>query len=131
MTEEEQKVSTLDERKFNKIRIQCIETIYGDRGKEMVSLLGKNPLRAIPIIYDRLNTRQQTLKQTKADMLQSWKAEQEINFYKSIDHKSFSFKLYEKKNSNSKAFMNDLKNHSNSYQKHKNDNILKGGSRDC
>jgi len=110
LSEEQKKDYRLDPLKFNPLRLAWIQDIYADMGKEMITLLSKNPVKAIPIITERLKQRQNQWVGNKEECLQGWKEQAERNFYKSLDIRSFAFKQYEKKNENSKTYMLELKN---------------------
>jgi hypothetical protein len=62
--------------------------------------------------------------------LRIWHENCDKNFSKSLDHRSFHFKFYEKKSSLPKAYLNEIKNLANSCLKSKNSNQLKGGTKD-
>lgn len=88
----------LDHKKFSKLRLKQIEKIYGDLGQEMLRLLPINPARSIPIIYDRFKISYEKALEEKQDYLKTWRDTCEKNFHKSLDHRSFHFKSFEKKN---------------------------------
>lgn len=64
----------------------------------MLRLLPMNPARAIPIIYDRFRNSYEKFVEEKKDYLKQWRDVCEKNFQKSLDHRSFHFKSFEKKN---------------------------------
>jgi paired amphipathic helix protein Sin3a len=97
MTEEQKAQYRLDERKFNKLRKRQIEKVYGDMGKQMLIMLPQNPVKAIPILVSRFRTSYQKLLDERNEDVKSWKEQYEKNFYKSLDHRSFHFKSFEKK----------------------------------
>lgn len=66
-------------------------------GKDILNLLQKKPIKAIPIVYDRLNKRLEELEEVKKTLLVSWNDICERNFYKSLDYRSLAFKQHEKK----------------------------------
>jgi histone deacetylase complex regulatory component SIN3 len=72
MNEEEKKNYKLCSKKFNVLRIMHMKNIYGEMGKELVSLLYKNPSKAIPIILDRLKLRYNQIYESKKDLMKGW-----------------------------------------------------------
>jgi len=56
-----------------------------------------NPAKAIPIIYDRFEDMLIKFKIDKNENKKNWADLCEKNFLKSLDHRSFHFKFFEKK----------------------------------
>mmetsp|Transcript_23282 Transcript_23282/g.17699 ORF Transcript_23282/g.17699 Transcript_23282/m.17699 type:complete len:145 (+) Transcript_23282:1011-1445(+) len=54
LSEQEQKMYTINPRKFNRLRLKLIENVYGHLGQELLQLLPVDPIRAIPVVYLRL-----------------------------------------------------------------------------
>lgn len=75
----------------------------------MLRLLPINTAKAIPIIYDRFKGSYERLLQEKEDMKRKWHEECDKSFYKSLDHRSFHFKQYEKKNQQPKSYIAEIK----------------------
>lgn len=76
----------------------------------MLKLLPKNPARAIPIIFERFRLSYYKSVDEKSDMIKGWRDLCEKNFIKSLDHRSFHFKSFEKKNQSSKHYLLEIKN---------------------
>ncbi|CDW73125.1 paired amphipathic helix protein sin3a-like [Stylonychia lemnae] len=110
LNDAEQAEFKLDPRKFNKLRLKQIEKIYGDLGQEILRLLPISPAKAIPIIYDRFKNSYEKNVQEKQEYIKNWRDQCEKNFMKSLDHRSFHFKSFEKKNQSSKNYILELKN---------------------
>jgi paired amphipathic helix protein Sin3a len=121
----------IDEKKFNKIRLKQIEKMYETLGHEMLRLLPKRPLQAIPIIYDRFKLTVDKLISEKAGYLKNWREICEKNFHKSLDHRSFHFKQFEKKNQTQKNYLSEIKGLAQACVKGKTLNLLVGGCKDC
>lgn len=111
---------------FNSLRLQTISDTYGDMGREIINLLLRKPVKAIPIVQDRVAKRLEELESVKQQLMGQWNDTCEKNFKKSLDYRSLAFKSHEKKQSNQKAFLADIKNLA--VKNSKNLNILKGGS---
>ena len=97
MTDSEKLSYVLDPLKFNKLRKKMIEKVYGDLGQSMHKILPQNPIKAIPILYTRFKNNYERLHTDRDELLKSWFQSCDKNFHKSLDHKSFHFKSFEKK----------------------------------
>lgn len=75
----------------------------------MLRLLPLNPVKAIPIIYERFRISYGKNTEEKQECLRNWHDICEKNFHKSLDHRSFHFKAFEKKQQQVKAYQNELK----------------------
>lgn len=75
----------------------------------MLKFLKTRPLNAINLILERLKPRRKGMIQHQIEQNKHWKEICEKNFYKSLDHRFFYFKQNEKKNTNSKAFLAEIK----------------------
>lgn len=82
-------------------------------GKQILQLLNRKPVKAIPVILIRIDERLREYEITKQNFLKDWDNVCEKNFHKSLDYRSLSFKQHEKKQQNSKAYMTDIKNLAN------------------
>lgn len=109
MSPEERGTYQLCKKKFNILRLKQIERMYAELGQEMLKLLPHNPAKAIPIIYDRLKITYQRTLEDKHDQMKAWQDSIDKNFYKSLDHRSFHFKIYEKKNQQAKSYLAEIK----------------------
>lgn len=56
MSQQDRDQYKLCPRKFNTLRLKWIEKTYAELGPEMLKLLPQNPVRAIPIIYERFKS---------------------------------------------------------------------------
>ncbi len=63
--------------------------------------------------------------------MRGWHEQCEKSFHKSLDHRSFHFKSFEKKQQQAKAYVNELKAIQSCPDRLKNKNQLRGGSKDC
>lgn len=131
MTDVEKSEYKFNEKKFNNLRMQQISRTYGELGPEMLRMLPLNSVKAIPIIYERLKKSHEKLIQEKDELKKKWHDECEKNFSKSLDHRSFHFKQYEKKNQQPKSYIAEIKAMSQKNLGNKNLYELKGGCKDC
>jgi len=123
---EQEKYSYRLPKHVNCLRLQTISDTYAEMGKEIISLLHRKPVKAIPIVSERVANRLQELENVKNHLLASWNDTCEKNFKKSLDYRSLAFKSHEKRQSNHKAFLNEIRNLASKTSK--NANIQKGGS---
>lgn len=89
MSPEEKDQYKLDPRKFNNLRLRWIQKTYAEMGQEMLRLLPQNPIKAIPIIYDRFKVNYKRMIEEKQEQQKAWQETLEKNFHKSLDNRSF------------------------------------------
>ena len=97
----------------------------------MLLMLPQNPIKAIPILFQRFKMNYDRSVSEREDMIKTWHENSEKNFYKSLDHRSFHFKSYEKKQQQAKAYIVDIKAIQCQPDKTKNREMLCGGSKNC
>lgn len=68
----------------------------------MIELLRANPQNSARIVLERLKAKLQEIKLVKNSHKPIWKDIAEKNFHRSLDHRSFHVKVYEKKLTNAK-----------------------------
>lgn len=100
-------------------------------GAEMLRLLPINAAKAIPIIYDRFKISYEKLREEKDEMRRKWHEDCDKSFSKSLDHRSFHFKQYEKKNSHAKSYIAEIKAIALKSSSSKNKFEMIGGTKDC
>ena len=92
------------------IHTNAICRIYGDQGQEMLSLLHKNPTKAIPVIYGRLVQKDKEFRAAREHLNKRWKELAEHNYQKSLDHRSFYFRQSDKKLTGTRALVSECVN---------------------
>lgn len=97
-----------DPRTLSIIHTNAICRIYGDQGQEMLSLLHKNPTKAIPVIYGRLAQKDKEFRAAREHLNKRWKELAEHNYQKSLDHRSFYFRQADKKLTGTRALVSEL-----------------------
>jgi hypothetical protein len=75
----------LNSKSLNTIHVNAIGRIYGDKGDEVIEHMARNPLAAVPIIYQRLRQKDQEWRKLKIDRMAKWKAGCEANYEGSMD----------------------------------------------
>lgn len=107
---------------FTPINLRCIERLYGDHGLDVMDVLRKNAILALPVILTRLKQKQEEWARCRADFNKVWAEIYSKNYHKSLDHRSFYFKQQDTKNLSTKALLAEVKEISE--QKCKEDDVL-------
>lgn len=90
--------------------IRSIERLYGERGPEVTEAMYANPAAVIPTVLARLKQKDQEWTKARREWNKIWREVDEKNYYKSLDHQSFSFKQNDvKKTLNSKVLLSEIK----------------------
>jgi len=91
------------------LHVRAIARMYGEHGFQIIDLLNKNPVVAIPIVLARLRQKDEEWRRVRVGMRDSWRRIAAQNYNKSLDHRSFYFKQEDKKRINPKSLLADLK----------------------
>ncbi|RHY64123.1 hypothetical protein DYB34_006257, partial [Aphanomyces astaci] len=76
---------------------------------QMLELLAKHPAGAIPVIFKRLQQKDDEWRRARQDLNKQWKDVNEKNYHKSLDHSSFYFKQKDKKALSAKHLLSEAK----------------------
>jgi paired amphipathic helix protein Sin3a len=88
----------LDKRHLSTVNLNAISRIYGEaHGEEILELLRKNPVAAIPVILKRLRQKDVEWRAARVELNNGWKETVARNHFKSFDHRSFYFRQSDKK----------------------------------
>ncbi|KAL8161565.1 hypothetical protein V2J09_013054 [Rumex salicifolius] len=93
---------------FTAINLRCIERLYGDHGLDVMDVLKKNAILALPVILTRLKQKQEEWARCRADFNKVWAEIYAKNYHKSLDHRSFYFKQQDTKSLSTKGIYEDL-----------------------
>ncbi|KAJ0243536.1 Histone deacetylase interacting domain-containing protein [Hirschfeldia incana] len=94
---------------FTVLNLRCIERLYGDHGVDVTETIRKNPAAALPVILTRLKQKQDEWKKCREDLNLVWADVYAKYHYKSLDHRSFSFKQQDSKYLSAKALVSEIK----------------------
>ncbi|KAL9246447.1 hypothetical protein vseg_019981 [Gypsophila vaccaria] len=94
---------------FTAINLRCIERLYGDHGLDVMDVLKKNAMLALPVILTRLKQKQEEWARCRADFNKVWAEIYAKNYHKSLDHRSFYFKQQDTKSLSTKALLAEVK----------------------
>ncbi|KAI3452783.1 hypothetical protein Pfo_009446 [Paulownia fortunei] len=91
------------------LNLRCIERLYGEHGLDVMEVLRKNALLALPVILTRLKQKQEEWARCRSDFNKIWADIYAKNYHKSLDHRSFYFKQQDTKNLSAKALLAEIK----------------------
>jgi len=100
---------TLDGRVLGVIHKHAIKRIYGDDGKEMLDLCFKNPAVALPIVVNRLRQKDEEWRAARDVLNRKWKDLAEHNYYKSVDHRSITWRTTDKRATSTRTIVAEIK----------------------
>lgn len=87
----------------------CITRIYGDAGQEMLDLIMKNPAVAVPVVVKRLRQKDKEWRAVRDRMNRHWKELAEANYYKSLDHRSLTWRTVDKRATSTRTLISEIK----------------------
>lgn len=85
------------------LNLRCVERLYGDHGLDVMDVLRKNALLALPVILTRLKQKQEEWARCRSDFNKVWAEIYAKNYHKSLDHRSFYFKQQDTKSLSTKG----------------------------
>ena len=100
---------TFDKKILGVIHRNSIARIYGDAGQEMLDLLVKNPAVAIPVVVQRLRQKDTEWRTVRERMNRQWKELAEHNYYKSLDHRSLTWRTTDKRAISTRTLVAEIK----------------------
>jgi paired amphipathic helix protein Sin3a len=103
---------TFDKKILGVIHRNSISRIYGDAGQEMLDLLVKNPAVAIPVVVQRLRQKDKEWRTVRERMNRQWKELAEHNYYKSLDHRSLTWRTTDKRAISTRTLVAEIKDRS-------------------
>ena len=100
---------TLDGRVLGVIHKLAIKRIYGDDGNEMLDLCFKNPAVALPIVVNRLRQKDEEFRAARVVLNRKWKDLGEHNYFKSVDHRSITWRTTDKRATSTRTMVAEIK----------------------
>ena len=94
---------------LNTIHRHAIARVYGDSGQEILDLMHKNPVVAIPVVVKRLKQKDRDFRAARDVLNRRWKELAEINYYKSIDHRSLTWRTIDKRGTSTRTLVAEIK----------------------
>jgi paired amphipathic helix protein Sin3a len=100
---------TLDKKLLGVIHRNTIARIYGDHGPEMLDLLVRNPTVAVPLVVQRLRQKDGEWRTVRDRLNKHWKELAEHNYYKSLDHRSLTWRTTDKRAISARTLIAEIK----------------------
>ena len=100
---------TFDKTIMGVIHRNSIARIYGDAGQEMLDLIVKNPTVAVPIVVERLRQKDMEWRKVRARLNKRWKELAEHNYYRSLDHRSLTWRTTDKRSISTRTLVSEIK----------------------
>ncbi|KAL9182866.1 hypothetical protein ACHAXT_004145, partial [Thalassiosira profunda] len=100
---------TLDGRVLGVIHKHAIRRIYGEDGPEMLALCHKNPAVALPIVVNRLRQKDEEFRAARDVLNRKWKDLGEHNYYRSLDHRSITWRTIDKRATSTRTIIAEIK----------------------
>ena len=91
------------------IHRNSIDRIYGDAGNEMLELMIKNPTVAIPVVVKRLRQKNDEWLVVRKRLNDHWKELAKINYYRSLDHRSLTWRTTDKRATSTRTLVSEIK----------------------
>ena len=100
---------SFDKSILNTIHRHAIARVYGDSGQEILDLMHKNPVVSIPVVVKRLKQKDRDFRAARDVLNRIWKELAEINYYKSIDHRSLTWRTVDKRATSTRTLIAEIK----------------------
>ncbi|KAL3924281.1 MAG: hypothetical protein SGILL_001142 [Bacillariaceae sp.] len=100
---------TFDPSILGVIHRNSIVRIYGEQGPEILELLKNNPSVAIPIVVKRLRQKDEEWRRVRDRLNRHWKEQAESNYYKSLDHRSLTWRTTDKRAISTRTLISEIK----------------------
>lgn len=91
------------------IHRNSIARIYGDAGQEMLDLMVKNPTVTIPLVVKRLRQKEKEWLLVRERMNRRWRDLAEHNYYRSLDHRSLTWRTTDKRAISTRTLVSEIK----------------------
>jgi paired amphipathic helix protein Sin3a len=100
---------SLDKKLLGVVHRNTIARIYGDHGPEMLELLVRNPTVAVPLVVQRLRQKDGEWRVVRERLNKHWKELAEHNYYKSLDHRSLTWRTTDKRAISARTLIAEIK----------------------
>ena len=98
-----------DKKILGVIHRNSIARLYGEAGQEMLDLMVKNPTVAIPVVVERLRQKDKEWRVVRERLNRQWKDLVEHNYYKSLDHRSLTWRTTDKRAISTRTLAAEIK----------------------
>lgn len=90
------------------IHVKAIQRVYGDKSKDFIDGLKRNPCVAVPLVLKRLKAKDEEWREAKKNLEKQWREQIERNYLKSLDHCAVSFKQNDQKHLKAKSLTTEI-----------------------
>jgi paired amphipathic helix protein Sin3a len=90
------------------IHFKAIQRIYGDKAKDIIEGVKRNPAVAVPLVLKRLRAKEEEWREAKKNFEKLWREQCEKNFLKSLDYCSGPFKQSDQKMLKTKSLLTEI-----------------------
>lgn len=99
----------LDERTLGAMHVSTVSRLYGEHGSEVIDLMRKNPAATVPVVLKRLRQKEREWRSAREAAKSGWKELLQKNFHRSLDHRSFHFRKEDRRSTNTRALLEEIK----------------------
>ena len=90
------------------LHIKAIKRIYGDKSKEFIEGIKRNPAVAVPLVLKRLKAKDEEWREAKKSFEKQWREQFEKNYLKSLDYCAVPFKQSDQKHLKTRSLLNEI-----------------------
>jgi histone deacetylase complex regulatory component SIN3 len=90
------------------IHLRAVQRVYGDKAKDFIDALKRNPAVAVPLVLKRLRAKDEEWREAKKALEKQWCEQIERNYLKSLDHCAVPFKQNDQKQLKAKSLINEI-----------------------
>ena len=87
---------------------KALQRIYGEKSKEFLEGMRRNPSVGVPMILKRLKAKDEEWREAKKNFEKVWREQVEKNYLKSLDYCSGTFKQNDQKHLRTKSLLNEI-----------------------
>jgi paired amphipathic helix protein Sin3a len=88
---------------------RIIKKVYGkELGPEVIRAMHDNPVAALPIVLERLKSKDEEWKKAQREWNRVWREQDSKNFAKALDHQGVAFKNNDKKTISAKSLVAEI-----------------------
>uniref|UniRef100_A0A915INU6 Histone deacetylase interacting domain-containing protein n=1 Tax=Romanomermis culicivorax TaxID=13658 RepID=A0A915INU6_ROMCU len=89
---------------------RALKRLYGNKSDDIIEGLTKNPYVAVPVILERLKSKEKEWREAQKSFNKLWREQNEKHYWKSLDHQGINFKQNDFKLIRSKALLREIEN---------------------
>ena len=90
------------------LTVKAIKRIYGDKAKEFIDGIKRNPAVAVPLVLKRLKAKDEEWREAKKNFEKLWREQIEKNYLKSLDYCAVPFKQSDQKQLKTRSLLNEI-----------------------